>query len=551
MALKRLTYGDAADTVSIGSISFDDSNDFIVYTNGGNDDITFYVDGTVYVRAGTGDDKIYAGGSGTGSVYGDDGNDFIKHMPNTYDDGVLKLYGGAGDDTIIGIAGQADMLYGESGNDILDVRSGNTGFGGVGDDTYDIVAGAKVVEYAAGGFDTIRSRSTSFDFANYQNIERFQFMEDTSLLQNVTVKGDANANWANTSSGNDTFLMGAGNDTANGNYGNDKLYGEAGDDTLNGGFGDDYLSGGEGNDILNGDAGRNTLVGGNGDDVYRSLTSFGVNTIVEQSGGGIDTLETSVSVSALAVNVENLKIVSTNHFVAVNATGNNQANVITGHDGNNTLSGMDGADTIYGNRGNDNLNGGAGNDRLFGGWGNDFMYGDAGNDTLYGGQDNDVMNGGDGYDTLLGEEGNDVIHGGGLTDVINGGAGNDRIYGDGGGDQLSGSIGSDTFVFITATDSQIGSGIDKIMDFAKGLDKIDVNLMDANAGLTGNQAFTWGGMDYPGANHAGTMWGQHFDANTYGPEFVRVYGDTNGDGTAEFCFDVLHVTTLSANDFVL
>jgi hypothetical protein len=58
-------------------------------------------------------------------------------------------------------------------------------------------------------------------------------------------------------------------------------------------------------------------------------------------------------------------------------------------------------------------------------------------------------------------------------------------------------------------------------------------------------------MAYPGANHAGTIWGEHFDANTYGPQFVRVYGDTNGDGTAEFCFDVLNATSLSAGDFVL
>jgi Ca2+-binding RTX toxin-like protein len=253
MALKKLTYGDGSDSVSIGTIKFDDSNDYNIYTNGGDDDITFYVDGVVYVRAGTGDDTIYAGGSGTGSVYGDEGNDFIKHMPNNFDDGVLKLYGGAGDDRIFGIGGQADMLYGEAGNDVLDVRSGNTGFGGVGDDYYDIVAGAKIVEYAASGFDTVRSNMTSYNFANYQNIERFQFMVDTSRLQNVTVKGDANDNWANTGTGADTLWMGAGNDTANGSFGNDKLYGEAGNDRLIGEEGNDYLSGGEGNDCPSSD----------------------------------------------------------------------------------------------------------------------------------------------------------------------------------------------------------------------------------------------------------------------------------------------------------
>ncbi|MFM9935674.1 MAG: calcium-binding protein [Novosphingobium sp.] len=533
MALKKLVYGDAADNVSIGTYKFDDSNDFNIYTNGGNDSITFYVDGVVYVRAGTGNDTIYAGGSGTGSVYGDEGNDFIKHMPNTYDDGVLKLYGGAGDDTIIGIGGQADMLYGESGNDRLDVRSGNTAFGGVGDDIYDIVAGATVVEYGASGNDVIRANFTSYNFANYQNIERFQFMGDNKTFQNVTVKGDANANWAATGTGADTLSMGAGNDTADGSYGNDKLYGEAGNDTLIGGEGNDYLSGGDGNDSLDGGLGSNTLAGGNGNDLYRSAQGLAVTGIVEQSGGGIDTLESAVSVTVLAANVENLKIVNPNPDVTLTGNGNDLANVIIGHDGNNWLSGNGGNDAINGNGGND------------------FIYGDGGNDKLYGGFGNDIMNGGDGYDTVDGEYGNDVLHGGGSSDVIDGGDGNDRIYGDGGDDRLIGGTGSNTFVFATTADSFIGSGIDKILDFSKGFDKIDLNLIDANAGLAGNQAFTWAGMALPETAHAGNAWGQFFEATTYNPSFVRVYGDVNGDGTADMQIDVVGVTTLNADAFIL
>jgi len=91
------------------------------------------------------------------------------------------------------------------------------------------------------------------------------------------------------------------------------------------------------------------------------------------------------------------------------------------------------------------------------------------------------------------------------------------------------------------------------MDFfgGRGGDRIDLASIDASPQTTGDSAFTWGGMTYPGAGHAGTVWGQSFSATASSNQFVRVYGDTNGDGTADFCFDVLNVATLSASDFVL
>jgi predicted extracellular nuclease len=73
---------------------------------------------------------------------------------------------------------------------------------------------------------------------------------------------------------------------------------------------------------------------------------------------------------------------------------------------------------------------------------------------------NDTLSGGAGNDTLFGGNGNDTIFGGAGNDIITGGAGVDRLYG---------GAGNDRFVFNNSTD-----GIDKIVDFVVGEDRIDI-----------------------------------------------------------------------------
>ena len=92
-----------------------------------------------------------------------------------------------------------------------------------------------------------------------------------------------------------------------------------------------------------------------------------------------------------------------------------------------------------GGAGHDLIDGGAGPDRLWGGAGADTLRGGAGHDWLHGGAGHDVLRGGVGQDTLVG------------------GAGNDRLYG---------GAGADTFVF------QPGSGVDRVMDYQPGIDRI-------------------------------------------------------------------------------
>jgi Ca2+-binding RTX toxin-like protein len=164
--------------------------------------------------------------------------------------------------------------------------------------------------------------------------------------------------------------------------------------------------------------------------------------------------------------------------------------------------------------GRDSIRGGAGNDKLYGGEGDDTLRGDDGNDTLGGGAGSDTLSGGNGRDvasyaeksdavvvtlngssnvtvtvgglaedTIRGFEG--VIGGGGrdkLTgdsaanwlrgedgrDVLKGGSGADTLEGGRGSDTVTGGSGADRFVFR----SELGSGVDSIVDFASGSDRL-------------------------------------------------------------------------------
>lgn len=121
---------------------------------------------------------------------------------------------------------------------------------------------------------------------------------------------------------------------------------------------------------------------------------------------------------------------------------------------------------------------------------------------------------GAGADTLIG---NDVAN------RLDGGRGNDVFTGNG---------GNDIFVF-----NDVG-GADRITDFTRGSDKIDLSGMDAIAGTGKNDAFTFLG-DGAFTKHAGELHTQ-----LSGSSWI-LSGDVNGDGLADFSINLgtAHVTS--------
>lgn len=249
-----------------------------------------------------------------------------------------------------------------------------------------------------------------------------------------------------------------------GTFRRDHISGLAGNDTLVGGLGGDTILGGAGNDHLNGGAGSDLMVGGEGDDTYFVDNPF--DQTVEEPMEGIDWVFSGVGYS-LTRNVENLQLAGVKNL---QATGNDQGNIILGNVGNNKIAGLAGNDTLYANEGDDTILGGSGNDQMRGGAGNDLLDGGVGTDHMSGERGNDtyivdavgdtVLEGpGSGYDIVISfvsyslprnvevlqMAGEAHISGGGGVgaDSIAGNSGNNRIMGEAGNDTLSGNQGDD------------------------------------------------------------------------------------------------------------
>ncbi|WP_395173064.1 calcium-binding protein [Roseibium alexandrii] len=78
----------------------------------------------------------------------------------------------------------------------------------------------------------------------------------------------------------------------------------------------------------------------------------------------------------------------------------------------------------------------------------------------------DFIDGGEGNDTIRGGLGDDTLVGGSGKDIIDGGADDDIMFG---------GVGEDTFVF------EANSGVDRIVDFEAGVDKLDITALDTTA----------------------------------------------------------------------
>ena len=99
----------------------------------------------------------------------------------------------------------------------------------------------------------------------------------------------------------------------------------------------------------------------------------------------------------------------------------------------------------------------------------DSLLGTTKDDKLSGLQGNDQLIGFTGNDQLRGNQGNDLLMGKTGRDLLVGGDGNDILVGGKGGDRLIGGKGKDIFVVQNTT------GIDQVMDFTDGQDKLMLN----------------------------------------------------------------------------
>lgn len=244
---------------------------------------------------------------------------------------------------------------------------------------------------------------------------------------------------------------------------------------------------------------------------------------------------------------------------------------LVGTSGADTLLGGAGADVLSGLGGNDVLRGGDGDDTLIGGAGGDVLDGGAGVDTasyanatkgvtanllqsslnrgvaagdvytsienLTGGSYADQLTGSDGDNALNGGRGNDQLFGRGGVDKLYGGDGNDVLTGGAGADLLWGGAGRDRFTFNTVSESN-GAGYDTIMDFASGVDLVDLRGIDANTRLIGDQAFT-----FIGSNAFTGVAGELRFANGV------LSGDVDGDRVADLIIG--SNVTLIATDILL
>jgi VCBS repeat-containing protein len=352
------------------------SNNDTISGGEGNDTIDGQ-SGADILYGGTGDDVIYGGDNTQQTDYYDPATDTWMLMSNndTLDggDGNDLLYGEQGDDVLLGGAGN-DMVDGGDGNDLLDGGAGlDTLIGGTGEDTY-------VVD----GTYTKVAATTLNECGDVVPVERLQWTTD-----NVTELGGegydivkSSASYSLAANAEALQLVFDPNTaTTDPQYYADLMaYGQDG----TGNELDNVIIGNDLNNRLDGGMGADTLAGGSGNDTY-VVNNIG-DTLIEQIGGGIDTVASSLSYSLASTNLENLTLTGTDNL---DGTGNAADNIINGNAGYNALFGGDGNDTLIANGGGDDLYGGAGNDRYIFrvGDGNVWIFDDQGVDTVFVGND--------------------------------------------------------------------------------------------------------------------------------------------------------------------
>lgn len=157
--------------------------------------------------------------------------------------------------------------------------------------------------------------------------------------------------------------------------------------------------------------------------------------------------------------------------------------------------------------------------------------------------------------SVFGRGGNDSILGSVSSDVIDGGSGNDTLTGGEGTDRLTGGTGEDWFVFQRLTEVGLKWWSDKITDFKRGDDVIDLSdfvIKTRHHGDTTTEwlvNFEWRGSKTLRSDHDDLRYRHTFDDDKN--PITVIEGSFDRDKQPEFSIVLDGKMKLSADDFFL
>ncbi|MEZ5924253.1 MAG: hypothetical protein R3D57_07690 [Hyphomicrobiaceae bacterium] len=329
------------------------------------------------------------------------------------------------------------------------------------------------IDVANGGFQGDAAGDT------YLSIEHFELGRGDDYFM-----GDAKRQIINGYKGNDTIYGGGGTDILMGEAGNDTLVGGSGTDKMWGGSGSDTLIGGGGDDYLQGDNWGDVLEGGTDNGTF-TITP-GTDQFYQYSSTILIPLEQIDDYGEWVVVPKRHAVENGGALTSINRADGDAIFVVT----NGWNDARDWNATVLGSGSRPTINLGPG--------------GQIDPDSSV------IFNAGSGTTTVIFNLSSEGGYPGpkssgnnpnGVISVTSYDSPHTAIGSLTAGDVLKGGSGNDTFIF------NIGDGVDKILDFTKGQDLIDI-------------ADTW--FDGNAANG-------EFVAMTYGTGSVIFFSDTSAD----------------------
>ncbi|WP_189409712.1 calcium-binding protein [Neogemmobacter tilapiae] len=158
------------------------------------------------------------------------------------------------------------------------------------------------------------------------------------------------------------------------------------------------------------------------------------------------------------------------------------------------------------------------------------IRGDAAINKLLGTDWDDSLAGLGASDQIFAADGDDFLFGGTGADRLFGGSGDDRLFGGAGRDELAGGADLDHFIFASAAHAKG----DRIKDFQRNVDKIDVSAFMEGGRYIGSAAFKKGVEDQI----------------RYEKSKGLLSGDLNGDGRADWTLTLVNKAALTVADFL-